>query len=103
MTTIDKNTAIGTSPLEGVTYNNIVESTYGSVLSSFLYTGEVINFNSLTSNKISFDLYNPVIHQKIIVRARVFTECSYQNKTLSMSLSGIFTPTIVKQVLPSMM
>lgn len=73
--TINKNTAIGTN-LKSVTYNTATQSTSGTLLSSFLYTLNVIEFTKLTRNALTFSIAGLIAHQKIIVRARVFTECT---------------------------
>lgn len=67
-------------------------------LSAFLYTQNVIEVSLLTSNTISFVFDTLPIHQKLIVRARVFTECTTENTTIVMTLEGS-TPTIVTQAL----
>ena len=75
--TINKDTAIGTSLLKNVTYNTAtVVTTSATLLSSFLYTQKVIEFMTLTSNSVTFELGGLPIHKKVIVRARVFTECT---------------------------
>ena len=73
--TVNKDTIIGSSELKSVTYNtSLTETTADTVLSSFLYTQNVIEFKSLASNFVVFDFDTlPSIHQKLIVRARVFT------------------------------
>lgn len=72
--TVNKNTLIG-SQLISVTYNSMVtEATPTVALSSFLYTQNVIEFISLTSNTVVFDFDTlPAQHQKIIIRVRAFT------------------------------
>ena len=73
--TINKNTAIGTN-LRSVTYNTATMSTASTLLSSFLYTLDVIELTLLTKNTIVFGIANLGAHQKMIVRARVYTECT---------------------------
>lgn len=72
-------------------------------MSSFLYSQKVIEMIAFTySNSVSFTFDNmPTIHQKIIVRTRVFTECSSsQDRTIKMTLTGP-TDTIVNNTLTS--
>ena len=96
--TVNKDTALGVgSLLKSVTYNSATETVL-TPLSAFLYTQNVIEVSSLTSNTIVFDFDTLPIHQKLLVRARVFTECTTQNTTVQMTLSG-GTPTVVPQVL----
>lgn len=99
--TINKNSVLGTTTLKSVLYNSLSESTSGLVLSSFLYSQNVIDFKSLTSNTITFGFDSLGVHQKLHVRARVFTECSSENKTISMTLSGR-TSTVQTMELQSM-
>ena len=73
--TINKNTAIGTN-LRSVTYNTATMSTATTLLSSFLYTVDVIEFNLLTRNTLAFGIGGLGVHQKMVVRARVYTECT---------------------------
>ena len=84
--TVNKDTALGgTSHLKGVNYNSIPETTL-TPLSAFLYTQNVIEVSLLTSNTISFVFDTLPIHQKLLVRARVFTECTTENTTVVMTL-----------------
>jgi hypothetical protein len=72
--TINKNTALVTSKLKSVVYNGMTVATSGSLLSSFLYKENVIEFTAFSnSNLITLNLGELPIHQKLIVRARVFT------------------------------
>jgi len=74
--TVNKDTVLGTYELKTVTYStSTTASTPSTVLNSYsLYTQNVIEFTSLSSNIVTFDFADlPAIHQKIIVRARVFT------------------------------
>ncbi len=86
--TVNKNTIIGTSLLKSVTYNALNQSTSGTLLSSFLYTQNVIEVSSLTNNTMIFDFDGLPVHQKLFVRMKAFTECSNENMTLKMTLSG---------------
>ena len=95
--TINKNTALGTN-LKSVTYNGIMTSTAGTLLSSFLYTLNVIEFTTLTSNTVTFGIAALGAHQKMIVRARVYTECTAENKTILMTLSGPTPVTVTKDL-----
>ena len=84
------------SELKSVVYNGTTVSTSGTLLSSFLYREHVIEFTAFSnSNTITFNLGDLPIHQKIIVRARVFTECSGsgpQNQTIQMTIGGTAIP-----------
>jgi hypothetical protein len=74
--TIDKNTAIDTSNLKSVVFGSgptTVSSGANSV--SGLYIENVIEFNALTSNTVVFNLGALPVHQKMFVRARVYTTC----------------------------
>ena len=72
--TVNKDTIIGSSELKSVTYNtSLTEITAATVLRSFLYTQNVIEFKSLASNAVVFNFDTLSIHQKLIVRARVLT------------------------------
>ena len=74
--TINSITALGTSLLKNVSYNsNTVQNISGTLLNTVLYTQNVIEFKSLTNNSVAFQLDGLPTHKKIIVRARVFTEC----------------------------
>jgi hypothetical protein len=95
-TTINKNTAIGAS-LTSVSYSStLTQSATGTLLSSFLYSGDVVDFGSFTSNEITFNIGSLPIHQKLIVRAKMFTKCTTENKTVLMTLTGP-TPVTVTQ------
>ena len=99
--TVNKDTLIGSNQLISVTYNSAtVQATPNTPLSSFLYTQNVIEFLALTSNTVIFEFDNlPAQHQKIIVRARVFTECTnLQDQTIQLTLSGP-TPAVVNTTL----
>jgi hypothetical protein len=98
LTTINKNTAIGAS-LSSVSYSSTLsQSTAGTILSSFLYNGDVIDFTSFTSNTITFNIGGLPIHQKLIVRAKMFTKCTTENKTVLMTLSGTTPVTVTKDL-----
>jgi hypothetical protein len=72
--TINKNTVLGgPTKLSSVDYNGNSVSSVSTVLSSFLYTQNVIEFKSLSSNTVVFHFSAMPIHQKILVRAKVFT------------------------------
>jgi hypothetical protein len=91
--TVDKNSILGTSALKNITYNSATQSTSGTVLSALpsLFVLNVIDFATLSSNTVTFEFTLAQIHQKLIVRARVLTECdsaNLQNTTLQMALSG---------------
>jgi hypothetical protein len=86
---VNKDSALGTAELKSVTYNGATQSTSSTLLSGLLYSQNVIEFMTLTSNTVSFDFADlPAVHQKLIVRARVYTECTTQNKDITMTLSG---------------
>jgi hypothetical protein len=78
--TVDHTTVLGadTVALDSVTYNGITNNTATTALSAFLYTQKVIEFSAFTtSNAVSFTFSGlPSKHEKVIVRARVYTECS---------------------------
>ena len=94
--TINKDTTLGTGSagvpgLTSVTYNGITASTSGTALSTLMYTQKVIDFSTFsTTNSVVFNFNGlPAVHQKVIVRARVYTECSTasgQNTTVKMIL-----------------
>lgn len=87
--TVNKDTILGTSLLKNVIYNSVTQSVSGTALNTFLYTANVIEFMSWTStNSLQFDFTGLPVHKKVIVRAKVYTECSSQNKTVAMTLSG---------------
>ncbi len=88
--TINKNTALVTSEVKSVTYNGTTESDSGTLLSELFYKEHVIEFTSFSqSNTVTFNLGDLPIHQKIIIRARVYTQCSdSQNQTIQMSIGG---------------
>lgn len=74
LTTINKNSVLQSSYLNKVTYNGVAQSASGTVLGSLLYNGQnVVEFMSLTSNTVIFEMFNLPIHQKLQVRARVYT------------------------------
>ncbi len=98
--TVNKNTIIGTSLLKSVTYNALNQSTSGTLLSSLLYTQNVIEVSSLTNNTMIFDFDGLPVHQKLFVRMKAFTECWTGNMTLQMTLSGE-SPVNVSSVLTS--
>jgi hypothetical protein len=91
--TVDKNTILGTSALKNITYNSTTSSTSDTALSALpsLFVFNVVDFSALSSNTVTFEFTLAQIHQKLIVRARVLTECdseNSQNTTLQMTLSG---------------
>lgn len=74
--TINKNTILGTSKLKSVVFGSgptTVAS--GANSASVLYIENVIEFKALTSNTVVFNLGDLPVHQKIFVRARVYTTC----------------------------
>jgi hypothetical protein len=76
--TVNKDTLLGgTSPLKNVTYNTTTQSTAGTPLSGLtgLYKLNVIDFSTLSSNTVSFDFTFAEVHQKLIARARLLSEC----------------------------
>jgi hypothetical protein len=102
MFTANKDTIIGsgTTNLASVGYNGLTESN-GVALSTFLYVQKVIEFAAFTSsNTMTFNFAGlPSQHEKVIARARVFTECSAQvDRTIQMTLSGD-APEVVNQIL----
>jgi len=100
--TVNKNTLLRTTALKSITYNSLLHSTTGTALSSLLYSQNVIDFNSLTSNTVIFGFDFLPIHKKLIVRAKVFTECSLsQNQSLSMTLSGDLPTAVTKSLTQS--
>jgi len=80
---------MGSGMLTSVTNNLFTASTVGTRLDSFLYTSNVIEFSRFTSsNLVSFSFSNLPVHQKLIVRARLFTECTLDNSTALMILTS---------------
>lgn len=75
--TINKDTQIGTTNLKSIVYNNGVNiSASGTLLSSFLYKENVIEFTELTSNTIKFQFGSlGVDHYEALVRINAYTEC----------------------------
>lgn len=71
--TVNKNTLLRTTSLKSITYNSVLHSTTGTALSTLLYSQNVIDFNTLTSNTVVFGFDFLPIHKKLIVRAKVFT------------------------------
>jgi hypothetical protein len=108
--TVNRNTALGPGTagnpgnpgLTSVTYDENTANTQGTLLSSLMYTQKVIDFSTFTTNNavtFNFDAL-PTYHQKVIVRARVFTECSTassQDTTIKMTLDG--SPNVVNNTL----
>jgi hypothetical protein len=87
METITASTALGTSILKSVTYNGATTvSTANTVLNTFLYKQNVIEFMPMTTNEVVFNFDTLTQHERLIVRARVYTECS--SAGLTMILSG---------------
>lgn len=62
---------------------------------------DYIDLKIFASNTIIFGFDTSATHQKFHVRARVFTECSTENKTVKMTLSGT-PPEITTASLTSM-
>ena len=86
--TIDKQTILGVSNTKSILFNGNNVSTSGTVLSSLLYSQNVIEFMTLSSNTVEFYISNLPLHKQIIVRARVFTECgSPNNNNVVLSVS----------------
>jgi hypothetical protein len=103
--TVNKNTVLGTSELKEVNFNGAIHSTSGIALSSLtaLYSTNVIEFMSLSVNTVTFTFGGlPAIHKKLIIRARVLTECAAENKTIKLTLTGDNTPTVVSFPLTSL-
>lgn len=71
--TVNKNTVIGTSQLKSVVYNSITQATSGTLLSSFLYKENVIEFMTLGANSIQLNFDTLPVHKKVIVRVRAYT------------------------------
>ncbi len=89
MITVNKDTQLVTSALQSVTFNGATQSTSGDTLGTVnLYKQNVIEFMTLTSSSVVFNFNIAQIHKKILVRARVFTECSSGNITARMRLAG---------------
>jgi hypothetical protein len=92
--TVNKDTVLGTSPLKNITYNtSVTHSTSGTALSALpsLFILNVIDFFTLSSNTVTFDFSFPDVHRKLIVRARVLSECDTndgEDTTVQMTLSG---------------
>jgi hypothetical protein len=104
--TINQNTVLGTSSLKNITYNSGTQSTSGTVLSSLpqLYTLNVIDFLTLTSNTVTFEFGLTEKHEKLLVRARVMTECNAvnsQNTTLQMTFSGPSNTVVTQSLSPN--
>jgi len=73
--------------LKKVTINSTqIFTSIGTVLSSFLYHHNVIDFNSLSSNIVTFYFTNLEIdHHQILIRANLFTQCN-GNKNVKFSI-----------------
>jgi hypothetical protein len=101
--TINKDTVLGTSILKSVKVNDAIMSTSGTVLSSMLYTQNVIEFMSLASNVVEFNLDGfSMVHKRLIVRARAYTECSatmVENQTVVMTVTGTTPSTVTKTLI----
>lgn len=107
LVSVNRNTALssgtpGNPGLTSVTFNGITANTPGTLLSGLMYTQKIIDFSTFnTNNIITFNFDGlPTIHQKVIVRARVFTECSTgssQDTTIKMTLDG--SPNVVNNTL----
>lgn len=67
---IDKDSVIGQGNLQSVIFNGVNRSTSGTVLSSILFNkGNLFNFDSLTSNEVTFNLFNLGInHHKVFFK-----------------------------------
>lgn len=62
----------------------------------------MIDFKRFTaSNLLSFGFNGLPIHQKLIVRARVYTDCTTQNKAIQMTLDGLTDVVIPLVLVPS--
>ncbi len=70
LTSIDKDSVIGQGYLQSVIYNGINKTTFGTSLSSILFkTGNLLNFDSLVSTDVTFNLINLGInHHKLFIR-----------------------------------
>lgn len=88
--TIDKDTPIGTSYLNKVEYNAANSQTLsGTKLDSFLYTQNVIDFTQFSNNRVKFELTGiPKNHYKVMARMFVYTECTTQNKRVTVKLNS---------------
>ncbi len=88
---IDKDSVIGQNYLQSVVMNGVNRTTVGTALSSLLFnTGVVVNFDGLTSNDVTFNLYNLGInHHKVFVRLNAESNCGAgQNKSLTFTVGG---------------
>lgn len=97
--TIDKNSLLGTT-IKSVTFNGASYATPTNILAATLYSRNVIEFSSLSSNTIKFNLISIPIHKKIYVRVKAATECiTEQNRVLKLTLTGT-PPITVTQTIP---
>ncbi len=78
-------------------FNGVIHSTSGVALSALtgFFKENVIEFMSLSLNVVTFTFAElPVIHKKLILRLRVLTECSAENKTIKLTLTGDSAPVV---------
>ncbi len=63
--------------------------TTGALSASAIYKGNVIEFRNLAHNMIQFEFGNLPVHEKIFVRAKVYTTCgSGTDAGISMTLGS---------------
>lgn len=86
MLTVDGFTALGSTILKSVTYNGTTTvATTSTVLNTFLYRQNVIEFMPMTTNEVVFSFDLLAQHTWLIVRARVYTECASADVTMILS------------------
>ncbi len=73
--TVSSSTLLGSSILKNVTLNGTTVSTNGAALSSFLYSGNVIELEHF-KNELIFGFGGLSQHERLITRARVYAQCS---------------------------
>lgn len=57
---------------------------------------------SLSINTVEFSFGDlPTIHKKLLVRVRAYTECTVENRTIQLTLSGDSAPTVIPFTLTS--
>lgn len=82
---INKNSIIGSSNLKNVSIGTSTYGISGTTLSSFLYSQNIIDFNALSSNSITFRITNLGIdHTKILIRANTYTACTVGNRSVNL-------------------
>ena len=87
--TVNKQTGLN-SFLKNVTYDSPAATiTSPTTDLTNLYHGNVIDFMGLTANTIVYQFDNLPVHRKLLVRARVLSDCvAPNNNSVLMTLSG---------------